>query len=126
MKLSTDYYPKDEWDENDFTWKEQQLNKGYYRPIIIHRAIFGSVERFMAIILEHFSGKLPFWLSPRQISICPISEKSFSYAEEICKNLKENGYQVHLNNSNQSINKKIREAETAKYNYIIVLGNNIM
>ena len=76
----------------------------------------------MAILLEHYSGKLPFWLSPRQINICPISEKSHIYSEEIFKRLKIDGFEVELNKSSNTVNKKIREAEVNRYNYILVIG----
>ena len=76
----------------------------------------------MAILLDHYSGKLLFWISSRQVNICPISEKSLAYSEKIYKDLKKEGYQVTLNKTNNTINKKIREAEIAYYSYIIVIG----
>lgn len=69
-------YQPDEYDENEYEWKEQSLKPGFKRPVMIHRAILGSVERFMAILIEHLGGKWPFFLSPRQAIITPISIKS--------------------------------------------------
>lgn len=69
----TQKFEKDEWDDHDFEWKEQSLKPGYQRPVVIHRAILGSVERFMAVLIEHLGGKWPFFISPRQAIICPVS-----------------------------------------------------
>jgi threonyl-tRNA synthetase len=63
--LRSEHYPKDELDEEDFTWQEHHLKPGFARPVIIHRAILGSVERFVAILIEHLGGKWPFFISPR-------------------------------------------------------------
>jgi threonyl-tRNA synthetase len=65
LNLKSEVYPKDELDEEEFVWQEQPLKHGYSRPVIIHRAILGSVERFSAILIEHLGGKWPFWISPR-------------------------------------------------------------
>jgi threonyl-tRNA synthetase len=77
--MKTQLFKADEVDDEDFEWKEQPLKAGFARPVIIHRAILGSVERFMAILIEHLGGKWPFFLSPRQCVICPISEKYSDY-----------------------------------------------
>lgn len=90
------------------------------RPVLIHRAIFGSVERFMAIILEHTNGKLPFWLSPRQICVIPVSDKYIDYAEHIKKIFIE--YEIEISKSKESISKKIVNAYKLKFNYILVVG----
>ena len=90
------------------------------RPVLIHRAIFGSVERFMAILLEHTSGKLPFWLSPRQICIVPVSNKYLPYCNKI-KGIF-NKYEVTVDDTLETLNKKIRNAEKMKFNYVFVLG----
>ena len=89
-------------------------------PVLIHRAILGSVERFMAILLEHTSGKLPFWLSPRQICIIPISNIFLDFANEIFEQFNE--FNIDIDNSTDTLNKKIRKAEKLKYNFIFVLG----
>lgn len=68
--------------------KEKPLKLGFQRPVIVHRAILGSVERMFAILCEHYAGKWPFWLSPRQIMICPLSEKVINYGKQVCERLK--------------------------------------
>lgn len=90
------------------------------RPILIHRAIFGSFERFIAILLEHTNGKLPFWLSPRQISIIPISLNFLNYAKSLKNYFEE--YETVIDDSANTLNKKIRSAEKLKFNYIFVVG----
>ena len=119
-------YKADEWDDKDFEWKEQPLKPGFRRPVIVHRAILGSVERFMAILIEHLAGKWPFWLSPRQIIVCPISEKSFDYCESVYLYLHKQGFNCTLDHSSGSINKKVRNAQLAQWNYILVAGENEM
>ena len=90
------------------------------RPILIHRAILGSFERFIAILLEHTNGKLPFWLSPRQICIIPVSLNFLNYAKSVKSNFDE--YETVLDDSTNTLNKKIRSAEKLKFNYIFVVG----
>ncbi|XP_057948888.1 threonine--tRNA ligase, mitochondrial 1 [Malania oleifera] len=92
------------------------------RPVMIHRAILGSVERMFAILLEHYKGKWPFWLSPRQAIVCPVSEKSQSYAMQVRDQIHEAGYHVDVDTTDRKIQKKVREAQLAQYNYILVVG----
>ena len=92
------------------------------RPVIIHRAILGSVERTFAILIEHTAGKWPFWISPRQVIICPISDKLADYANEVGKVLHDAGFYVDVDLTDKSLQKKIREAQLAQYNYILVVG----
>ncbi|KMT02594.1 hypothetical protein BVRB_9g202800 [Beta vulgaris subsp. vulgaris] len=92
------------------------------RPVIIHRAILGSVERMFAILLEHYKGKWPLWLSPRQAIVCNVSEKSSAYAHEVCDQIHKAGYFVDVDTSDRTINKKVREAQLSQYNYILVVG----
>ncbi|KAH8829106.1 hypothetical protein DL96DRAFT_1596667 [Flagelloscypha sp. PMI_526] len=92
------------------------------RPVIIHRAILGSLERFIAIITEHFAGKWPFWVSPRQVVIIPISGIYQNYATEIGQRLESLGMYVDVDNGPDTINKKIRNGELAQYNFIFVVG----
>ncbi|KAG5592169.1 hypothetical protein H5410_042683 [Solanum commersonii] len=92
------------------------------RPVMIHRAILGSVERMFAILLEHFKGKWPFWLSPRQAMVCPVSDKSQSYALKLREQIHDAGYYVDVDTSDRTIQKKVREAQVAQYNYILVVG----
>jgi threonyl-tRNA synthetase len=99
-------------------------------PIIIHRAILGSVERIMAILIEHTGGKWPFWLSPRQAIIIPIGGLKFlDYAEYVCNNLKlgklgksQRCYFVDVDRSMNLLNKMIKTAQLSQYNFIIVVG----
>eukprot|EP01054_Gregarina_sp_Poly1_P007781 Gregarina_sp_Poly_1__7780@NODE_43_length_18077_cov_117_559078_g37_i0_p1_GENE_NODE_43_length_18077_cov_117_559078_g37_i0NODE_43_length_18077_cov_117_559078_g37_i0_p1_ORF_typecomplete_len781_score115_21tRNAsynt_2b/PF00587_25/9_8e47HGTP_anticodon/PF03129_20/6_2e17TGS/PF02824_21/1_6e12tRNA_SAD/PF07973_14/9_5e09KCH/PF16944_5/0_12_NODE_43_length_18077_cov_117_559078_g37_i01437116713 len=101
---------------------ETELKPGFERPVMIHRAILGSIERLTAVILEHTGGRLPFWVSPRQAMICPISEKNFKYAQYVRDVLHCRGFDVGLDMSNNTINKKIREAQVYQWNYILVVG----
>ncbi|MBI2627084.1 MAG: threonine--tRNA ligase [Parcubacteria group bacterium] len=92
------------------------------RPVIIHRAIAGSFERFIGVLLEHTEGKLPTWLSPTQAIIMPISEKQTDYAKKVFNNFKKEDIRVQFNNSSETISKRIREAELQKIPYILVVG----
>lgn len=92
------------------------------RPVIIHRAILGSVERMMGIVIEHFAGKFPFWLSPRQIQVIPVAAAFFDYAQEITTQLIGMGVYADADLSDNTLNKKIRNAELAHYNFIFVVG----
>jgi len=91
-------------------------------PIVIHRAILGSTERFLAILIEHFAGAFPFWLAPLQVTILTINEKVETYAEEILKELKSKDIRAELDSRNESISKKIREAELQKIPYLLIIG----
>lgn len=101
---------------------ETPLKPGFARPIIIHRAILGSIERMAAVVLEHTGGQLPFWLSPRQAIVCPISDKFCKYADYVKSVLVHRGFDVDADLSNSTINKKIREASVSKWNYVLVVG----
>lgn len=103
-----------------FDLKYVSENEGHERPVLIHRAIFGSFERFFAILLEHTNGKLPFWLSPRQICIIPVSQENIKYAKDV-KELYKN-YETFVDDSTNTLNKKIRTAEKMKFNYIFIVG----
>ncbi|KAI8093471.1 uncharacterized protein BX664DRAFT_108230 [Halteromyces radiatus] len=97
-------------------------DKKLSRPVIIHRAILGSVERMMGILIEHFGGKFPFWLSPRQISVIPVAAPYFDYAEEIVTRLTALGLYADADLSDSTLNKKIRNSEVSHYNFIFVVG----
>ena len=120
--LGKELYKADEWDDEDFYWEEKNLKPGYARPCIVHRAILGSVERCSAILIEHYEGKFPFWLSPRQLCICTINNKVEDYAEKWYLMLKYKGYQVSLDKSSTTLQKKVRNAQLAQFNYIGVIG----
>lgn len=91
-------------------------------PVMIHAAIFGSIERFTGIITEHFAGAFPLWLSPVQVAIIPISEKFEKYAQEVASKLKEAEVRVEIKNEAESLGKRIREAEKQKIPYMLVVG----
>ena len=99
-KLGSQVFKPDNLDKQEFVWKEQPVKSGFARPIMVHRAILGSVERFMAILIEHLAGKWPFFLNPRQIIVVPISEKSNEYCKSVYLYLHKLGYQVKLDRSN--------------------------
>jgi len=92
------------------------------QPLMLHRALFGSYERFIGLLIEHYAGAFPVWLSPNQVTILPISEKFMSYGEEIQKTLKEKNIRVEMNEANETLGKRIREAEMKKTPYILVIG----
>ena len=99
-----------------------KLKPGFKRPIMIHRAICGSLERCLAILCEHYGGKWPFWMSPRQAMVIPISEKFDAYAEKVYNRLIVEGFYAEIDNSNSGINKKVRNAQVEQFNYILVVG----
>lgn len=90
---------------------------------MIHRAIFGSLERFIAILTEHLGGKWPLWLSPRQVSVCAVSEASHEYCKTVSQQLRQLGFEVELDISQSTLPKKIRNAQVMQFNYILVAGN---
>jgi len=92
------------------------------RPIIIHRAVLGSVERMFAILTEHYAGKWPYWLSPRQVMIVPISELSLEYAKDVRRRIRKAGHHVEVDASDRKMQKKVREAQLEQFNYILVVG----
>jgi threonyl-tRNA synthetase len=92
------------------------------RPVVIHRAISGSLERFIGIMIEHFAGAFPLWLSPTQVHIIPVAEAFIPYAQHVEQQLQELGLRVKINNSNDSFSKKIRQAEIEKIPYSIIVG----
>ncbi len=92
------------------------------RPVVIHRAISGSLERFMGVLIEHFAGKFPVWLSPVQVTILPISEKFFDYGSKVHETLLGAGIRAELGEANESLGKRIRTAEMMKVPYILVVG----
>jgi len=93
------------------------------RPIMLHRAVLGSVERFMGILVEHFAGKFPLWISPMQVIILPIADRHNEYAEILRKSFKKEGFRAKINDKAETMNKKIRSAQLEKINYILVVGD---
>ncbi len=93
-----------------------------HRPIMIHRVAFGSIERFIGILIEHFAGAFPTWLSPVQVKVLPISDKYMEYAESVLVDLKETGIRAELDSRAEKIGYKIREAQMQKIPYMLVVG----
>ena len=96
------------------------------RIIMIHAAIMGSFERFMSILLEHLGGAFPTWLSPVQVKVLPISEKHLEYAKSVYENLMQEGIRVEIDDSNETLSKKVREAKMQKIPYLLVIGDKEM
>ena len=94
-----------------------------HRPIMIHRAIFGSIERFIGILIEHYAGKFPVWLSPVQVKILPITDRTLDYAKEASKKLAAAGIRCEVDTRNEKIGYKIREAKLEKVPYVLVVGD---
>ena len=112
----------------DFNLPER-LNANYInekgekkKPVLIHRALFGSLERFLGILIEHYNGKFPFWLAPRQVVICPITEKFNNFGSNIYKKILELGFKVELDSRNEKISYKIREHSHKKIPLILIIG----
>ena len=97
-------------------------NQQKQRPIMIHRAPFGSMERFVAVLLEHTAGNFPLWLTPEQVIILPISEKYLDYAYQLKQELEEHNIRVQIDERNEKTGKKIRDAEIMKIPYMIIVG----
>lgn len=93
-----------------------------HQVVMVHRAILGSLERFIGILIEHFAGKLPLWISPRQLRVIPISQEQIPYARELYNKLFQRGFRVELDDRNETVNKKVREAQLAQVNYQLVVG----
>ena len=91
-------------------------------PVMVHRAVLGSLERFIGILIEHYGGKFPLWLSPVQVKILPVSDKVMDYAKKVAEILKENGIRVVLDDRGETLRKKIREAQLERVNYQVVVG----
>lgn len=104
------------------SWKEGKIKTGFERPVMIHRAILGSVERMSGILMEHYGGKWPFWLSPRQICVVPVSQQYNEYAEYISRQMTNFGFYAAAETSSKTMNKKVREAQLESWNYIAVVG----
>jgi len=93
-----------------------------HRPIMIHRVVFGSIERFIGILIEHYAGKFPVWLAPVQLKILPISEKFSDYSKEVMMKFREKGIRCEMDERDEKIGYKIREAQLEKVPYMIILG----
>jgi threonyl-tRNA synthetase len=97
-----------------------------HRPLMIHRALFGSIERFFGVLIEHFAGAFPFWLSPVQVAVLPITDRVNEYAEKVAAELRASGIRVESNLRSEKIGAKIRDAQLQKVPYMLVLGDREM
>lgn len=95
----------------------------YQRPIVVHRAVFGSFDRFIGILIEHLGGAFPTWLAPTQVVVIPISERHAEYAQALVEDYAEAGIRAELDNANETVNNRIRIAETHKIPYSVVVGD---
>lgn len=116
--VQIDFYSANRFDLV-FTNSDGQKEK----PVIIHRAIMGSFERFFAFLIEQYAGAFPTWLAPIQVMILPVSEKHQEYAQEVADILRANGIQIEIDNSKEMLGKKVRAAKTSKVPYFLVLGD---
>ncbi|WP_295587905.1 threonine--tRNA ligase, partial [uncultured Oscillibacter sp.] len=94
-----------------------------HRPVMIHRVVLGSIERFIGVITEHFAGAFPTWLSPVQVKLLPITDRAAEYADQVAAQLDGAGYRVEVDHRNEKIGKKIREAQLEKVPYMLVIGD---
>lgn len=93
------------------------------RPVMIHRAIFGSIERFFGILIEHFAGRFPLWLSPLQVRVITVADRHADYAHEVAKQVRSAGFIVDVDESSESVSKKVRNAQLSQINYILTVGD---
>jgi threonyl-tRNA synthetase len=105
--------------ELEYTGEDNQK----HRPFMIHRALFGSIERFLGVLIEHYAGAFPFWLSPVQVAVLPITDRINEYAAQVTRDLKEAGFRVEANLRSDKIGAKIRDAQLQKVPYMLVLGD---
>ncbi|MBR2717108.1 MAG: threonine--tRNA ligase, partial [Oscillospiraceae bacterium] len=94
-----------------------------HRPVMIHRVVFGSIERFIGVITEHFAGAFPLWLSPVQVKILPITDRARARCEELVSLLEDKRFRVEADYRNEKIGYKIREAQMQKIPYMLVIGD---
>ena len=94
-----------------------------HRPVMIHRVVLGSIERFIGVITEHFAGAFPTWLAPEQVRVMPITDRNIPCAQEVMKQLTDKGFRATMDERNEKIGYKIREAQVHKVPYMIVIGD---
>jgi threonyl-tRNA synthetase len=93
------------------------------RPLMVHRALYGSIERFFGVLIEHYAGAFPVWLSPVQVAIIPISERHADYGRKLAQQLKDAGIRAHLDDRAEKMNAKIRDLATQKIPFLLVVGD---
>ena len=104
--------------ELEYTGEDNQK----HRPVMIHRAPFGSMERFVAVLIEHTAGKFPLWLTPDQVAVLPISEKFNDYAAQVVKELNDKDVRAIIDDRNEKIGRKIRDNELKRIPYMLIVG----
>ena len=104
--------------ELEYTGEDNQK----HRPVMIHRAPFGSMERFVAVLIEHTAGKFPLWLTPEQVVILPVSEKYNDYAAQVAKKLDAQDIRVSVDERNEKVGRKIRDNELKRIPYMLIVG----
>jgi threonyl-tRNA synthetase len=119
--VQVDFYLPERFDL-EYTGEDGQK----HRPVMIHRAPFGSMERFVAILIEHFNGAFPLWLAPVQAAVIPIADRHVAYARQVAAELRAAGVRVEVDDSSERMNKKIREAQLQKVPYMLVVGDKEM
>jgi threonyl-tRNA synthetase len=95
-----------------------------HRPVMIHRALLGSFERFMGVMIEHFNGKFPLWLAPQQVRVLPITDDNIPYAEEVANDLERAGFRVEVEDRSWTIGRKIQDAHERRVPYMLIVGDN--
>ena len=109
-------------DKNGEIWRQYQLKGKEKRPVILHRVVYGAIERFIGIMTEHLNGKFPAWLSPTQVKIITLNDACNDYAKEVFATLVSNGFRVEIDDRSETLGKKVREAQLQKVNYILTIG----
>jgi threonyl-tRNA synthetase len=94
-----------------------------HQPLMVHRALYGSIERFFGILVEHYAGAFPVWLAPVQVTVLPITDRNLPYAREVAKQLDEAGLRVTVDDRSEKVNLKIRDAQLQKVPYMLVVGD---
>src|SRR6266436_3219129 len=97
-----------------------------HRPVMVHRALFGSIERFFGVLIEHYAGAFPLWLAPVQVAVLPITDRVNEYAEKVAQDLRSAGLRVEVNVHSEKIGAKIRDAQMQKVPFMLVLGDREM
>jgi threonyl-tRNA synthetase len=97
---------------------------GRHRPIMLHRALFGSIERFFGVLIEHYAGAFPSWLSPEQVRVLPVALAHDEYAQSVVAQLKKAGFRVDIDHADEQLGKRIRNAKTSKVPYVLVVGDD--
>jgi len=109
-----------------FDLKYKDSDGSFKRPIMMHRAIFGSIERFLGILIEHFAGKFPFWMSPLPIRIIPVAQAHYPYANAVKEAIEKAQLYCDLDSSSESLSKRIRQAQLLQINYMLTIGDQEM